>query len=229
MPNIFLDESGQFTKHHDGKYFVVGSFTVGAPRRTEKRFRSWQRDRFPKRMRNQSEVKFSEVDIDNKLRLRTLKFIADLDVRIRYCYLLRQNIPDDYRQKDKLKSGHLYTHIIGETLELYVPPNDFEFRVFCDKRHLKGIKQAQFRDILRAQLLPQLPKNSIVEIEMLDSKQNANIQIADWIVGALAWYLEQKPLGEACYQILQNNILGEGKELFQDHWELRKAQRKTQP
>ena len=48
MPYIFLDESGQFTKNNKEKYFIVGSFTVGNPRRTEKQFYSWQRNKFPK-------------------------------------------------------------------------------------------------------------------------------------------------------------------------------------
>jgi hypothetical protein len=104
MPYIFLDESGQFTKHNNERYFVVGSFTVGNPRRTEKQ-------------------------------------------------------------------------------------------------------------------LPQLPQGSLVQIEMIDSASNPNIQIADWISGALARYLEEKNLGNDCYQILKNNLLSEGKELFKDYWE----------
>lgn len=71
MAYIFLDESGQFTKHNHEKYFVVGSFTVGNFRRTEKRFRSWQKSKFPKHIRNQSEIKFSEVKISDDLRLKT--------------------------------------------------------------------------------------------------------------------------------------------------------------
>lgn len=54
---------------------------------------------------------------------------------------------------------------------------------------------------------------------MIDSIKNGNIQIADWISGALARYLEQKELGKECYAILQNNILENGaKELFKDYW-----------
>jgi len=41
-----------------------------------------------------------------------------------------------------------------------------------------------------------------------------NIQIADWIAGALARYLEKGRLGEKCFKILKENIIGEGKELF---------------
>lgn len=229
MAFIFLDESGQFTKHNNEKYFVVGSFTVGNPRRTEKQFRSWQRTKFPRKLRYQPEIKFSEIKIENELRLKTLKFIANLDVRIYFAYLLRKNIPDDYYRKEKLQSGHLYTSIIGEALEMYLPANDLEFRVFCDKRHLKGIKRSEFREILKTRLLPQMPGKSIVQIEMVDSEQNVNIQITDWIVGALARYLEGKELGDECYQILRNNLLGSGKELFRDFWEKKYSKQKSQP
>ncbi len=219
MAYIFLDESGQFTKNNHEKYFVVGSFTVGSPRRTEKQFRSWQSIKFPKKIRYQSEIKFSEVNINDNLRLRTLKFIANLDVRIHYAYLLRKNISDEYWKKEKLQSGLLYTNIIGETLELYLPTDDLEFRIFCDQRHLKGIKRSKFKEILKARLIPQLSHNSTFQIEMIDSTANANIQIADWISGAIARYLEEKNLGGEFYQILKNNIIGNGKELFKDYWD----------
>ena len=64
---------------------------------------------------------------------------------------------------------------------------------------------------------------------MVDSKQNANIQIADWIVGALARYLEDKELGEECCQILKNNFLDLGKELFKDFWGNKYPKQKSQP
>ncbi len=227
MSYIFLDESGQFNKHNDEKYFIVGSFTVGDQRRTEKQFRVWQHEKFPRKLRDQSEIKFSEVKIPDTLRLKTLKFISNLDVRINFSYLLRQNIPDDFIKKDKLQSGLLYTHIIEKTLEMYLPINDMEIRIFCDRRHLKGIKHSKFKDILISGLLPQLPKDAIVQIEMVDSTSNANIQIADWISGALAHYFEKKNLGDKCFQIFKNNILG-SKELFKDYWDVKYAKQKPQ-
>lgn len=102
---------------------------------------------------------------------------------------------------------------------MYLPTTDLEFRVFCDQRHLKGIKRSEFKKILKARTIPELPHNAIFQIEMIDSTSNANIQIADWISGALARYFENKELGKECYQILKNNILGEGKELFKNNWE----------
>ena len=210
---IFLDESGQFTKHDNEQYFIVSSFTIGNPRRTEKSFRSWRASRFPKKMRKQSEIKWSSK-IDSALRLKTLHHIAQLDVRIRYSYLLRKNIPVDYWRKNELQSGSLYLSVVCETLDMYLPIDDKEFRIFCDQRRLKDLKRSDFKTLLVKRLLAQMSKNSIIQIEMIDSTTNANIQIADWIAGALALYLEKKPLGEECFRILQNNLLGKGRELF---------------
>lgn len=211
---IYLDESGQFTKHNHEEYFVVASFTVGDPHRTAKQFRSWIRTKFPRKMRTQSEVKWSATGIDPNLRLRTLRHIAKLDVRIRYAYLLRENIPDHYRKKDRIDSGLLYTNVIGESLELYLPADEDRFLVFCDRRHLKGMTSAEFRKILEARLRPQTSPRTLIQVSMVDSTEDANIQIADWIAGALARYLEKGPQGNEYFSVLKNNILGEGKELF---------------
>jgi hypothetical protein len=216
MAYIFLDESGQFNPRNGERFFVVASFLVGNSRRTEKEFAVWQKSRFPKKLRSQSEIKFSEIKIDDKLRIKTLKLISSLDVRVRYSYLLKNNIPRDYIKKGQLQSGLLYTNIIGDLLELYLPCTDKEFRVFCDQRHLKGLKRSEFKKILISRLLPQLSRDTIIQIEMIDSAGNKNIQIADWISGAIARYLENKKLGKDCYLAIANNILGEGRELFKN-------------
>lgn len=222
---IFLDESGQFTKHNNEQYFVVAAFTIGDPRRTEKALHKWYKDKFPIKMHHQPEIKFSDKKISDYLRLKTLKFISNLDVRINYVYLLRKNIPDDFRYKDKLLSGHLYTHIIGELLEMFLPTTEMEFRAFCDQRHLKGIKRSEFKKTLKAHMLPILPAGALIEIEMVDSASSTNIQIADWIVGALARGLENKELGKECKEFLRNNIIGYGKELFPTSWEEKDKQK----
>ncbi len=217
--HIFLDESGQFTKHNHEEYFVVASFTVGDPRRTAKRFRNWMRSRFPRKMRTQSEIKWSATGIDEKLRLRTVRFIASLDVRIRYVYFLREHIPVAYKAKGKLESGLLYTNVIGEALEMYLPPDEKQFLVFCDHRHLKRMTGADFRRVLEARLRPQTSADTLIRVQMVDSTTDANIQIADWLAGALARYLEKGTNGESYFSALKNNILGAGRELFPQHQE----------
>lgn len=211
---IFLDESGNFTKHNHEEYFVIGSFTIGDPRRTAKDFRAFCRKHFPKKKRNQSEIKWSSTGISDSLRLKTLRAISKLDVRIRYIYLKKNNIPAEYRKEDKFKDGLLYTNVVGELIEMYLPTVDEDFRLFCDQRRLSGMTNGKFKEILKARILPNLNTKTIIQIETVDSATNVNIQIADWISGAFARYLEKGRMGEACFQALKGNILGEGKELF---------------
>lgn len=218
MAYIFLDESGQFSKDGDNEYFVIASFTVADPRRSYNGFRAWMRSKMPRVMRDQPEVKFAETRIDDKLRLRTLKAITALGVRIRYTYLHKRNIPDEFRYKGTLRDGHLYAHIVAETIESYLPTLDRELRIFCDERHLKGITRKEFKQNLEGHLLPLMPPGSLVQVDMAVSHENPNIQIADWIAGALSWYHNGRPLGQECYLALRNSLLGEGKELFKDQW-----------
>ena len=92
-----------------------------------------------------------------------------------------------------------------------------DFKVFCDKRHLRGTTFIDFKEHIRSRILTKLPVNGIVQVEMLDSSTNPNIQIADWIVGALAHFKENKKNGELYMNILKDNILDrEGKELFKE-------------
>ena len=214
MAYIFLDESGHFGKSDHEKHFVIGSFTVGEPKRTAKGFRKWCRGHFPKKMRTQSEIKWSATGIDDKLRLRTLRRISKLDVRIKFIYLLKKNIPAEYRDGDKFKDGLLYTNIIGDLLDMYLPDTDPEFRVFCDRRKLSGITDSYFKKIIKSRVSSKFSPKAIINIETVDSTTNANIQIADWISGALARYLEKGKLGDEFYAILKDNLIGEGKELF---------------
>lgn len=216
---IFLDESGQFHDNHCDEYFVIGSFTIGDTKRTAKRFRSWYRSKFPKQMRGQSEIKFSDSGITDKLRLKTIKFICSLDVRIRFSFINKSNIPDKYRTKNTLESGLLYTEIVGETIEMYLPTDDLLLHVFCDQRRLKGVSKKEFTEKVKTHLLLNLSKGGHVKIEMVDSHEYLNIQIADWIVGGIASYLNKKPLGDKIFSLLKNNILGEGKEMFKDYWD----------
>ena len=216
MPYIFLDESGQFTKHDHKKYFVVASFSVDDPRRTAKGFRAWLRSHFPRKMRDQNEIKWSSTRYCDELRLKTLSEISQLGIEIQFGYLLHRNIPAGYRRKNKLQSGLLYTDVVCKVLASYLPMTDKELRIFCDRRRLSGMSEIEFKEVIKNRLLPELSKDAVLQIEMVDSAASVNIQIADWIAGALARYLEKGRLGQECYEILKGNIIGEGMELFND-------------
>ena len=214
---IFLDESGDFTKHNHEEYFVVASFTVGDQRRTRKSIRKWFSNKFPKRMRKQGEIKWSASGIDDRLRLRTIEHIAALDVRIRYGFLRRMNVPSTYRNKrNKIESGRLYTTVVAEVLEGYLPVKDRYIHIYCDRKSLKGMTQREFESAIRERLLPLCTPDTLIRVEMIDSTTNENIQIADWMAGAIRWHLEGEAAGAEYLDILKNNLLEAGKEFFRE-------------
>lgn len=216
--HIYLDESGNLTTNN-GRYFIVASFTVGNPKRIVSAFRKLQRTKFPKRLKYQSEVKFNNSKVDNKLRLRTINYLARQDIRIFYSFLSVKNIPEQYREKKgTFKTGLLYTHIIASTLELYLPTAEKEIRIFRDERPLKGVTLAEFNEHLKTSLLPKLPANTNLQIQAINSASGPGVQVADWICGALARYHEKKTLGEEFYRALKNNIVA-SEELFERYWE----------
>ena len=218
MHYIFLDESGQFYKNNHESFFVIGSFITANPKQLAKKFRAWQKNKFPKKLKYQSEIKFPDKGLNNELKLKTLEYIASLDVRIRFSFLKTENIPFEYRKNGRIMTGQLYTHVVGETLASFFPHSDTMFSIFCDHRHIKGHRKTEYLSLLHSRLIPLLQAKSQLSIQMIDSTSNSNVQIADWIASSLAAYLNNKPMGEQYFMILKNNVLGQGMEFFSDQW-----------
>ena len=222
---IFLDESGNFTKDKE-PYFLIAGFITNNPRRTAKAFRKWQHTKFPKKLRWKNEVKFTNSGINQLLRLKTINYFSKQDLRIFYIFLDKNNIPLEYRTKKGLETGLLYAQVVSEALEIILPIQENEFRVFLDKRPLKGISAKQFKETLRLKLLPDLPKATILQIETVDSATQSNVQIADWVCGALFRFYNKKLDGKEYFKTLKNSIIGE-KELFPKYWEERFKNKKS--
>ncbi len=213
---INLDESGSFYGDKDS-FFIVGGFVTGDQKRTSKVFKKWRQGKFPKRISHKSEVKFSDTDLTEMLKIQTLRFLAQQDIRIFYTFLNIRNIPAQYRRKKHIDGGLLYTELVAQTLNLLIPSVDAEFRIFRDHRHLKGISQTQFNEIVTLSLLTSLPAKSLIQIEAVDSTASLNIQIADWICGALSRYYHKKQYGDDYFKAIKNNIIA-SKEIFEDFW-----------
>jgi len=212
----FLDEAGNFKGDKD-EYFIIGGFTTGNPKRTSKAFRKWQATKFPKKFRYKAEVKFSDKLPNESLRLKTLNYLAKQDIRIFYTFLKKSNIPLEYRKKGKIEGGLLYAELVAQTLNLLLPTSDLEFRIFRDQRHLKKLSQAQFNQNIKLDLLPKLPAKTIIQITALNSADNRNIQIADWICGAFFGYHNKRKNGKHYFSVLKNSIIA-SQELFENYW-----------
>ena len=218
---IFLDESGNFTGDKDN-YFIVGGFVTGNPRRTAKAFQKWQHTKFPKKIRRKNEVKFNDTGLNDELRLKTLSYFIKQDIRIFYTFLRGENIPQEYRKGKGIETGLLYTEVVAKTLNLLLPTTDLEFRIFRDKRHLRRLSQDKFNEMIKLDLIPKLAAKTLFQIEAVDSCINSNIQIADWICGALFRYYNKRRNGDRFYATLKNSIVASD-ELFKDYWENKKS------
>src|SRR5260221_12247087 len=118
--HIYLDETGNLIKGN-GEYFILATFTVGDPQRIAKAFRKWQHSKFPRKLRDQSEIKFNDAHLTDEIRKKTIIYLAKQDIRIFYTYLKIKNIPKEYRKKGKVQeSGLLYAEVVRATLELYL-------------------------------------------------------------------------------------------------------------
>lgn len=197
---IYLNESGNLTKSN-GKYFIVASYSINDPKRVSNGFRRFQKNKFPKKLRSQTEIKFNDSHIDDDLRLRTLKHFVAQDIRIFYTFLNKKNVPEEYHKKGKIhKTGQLYSEIVVATLDLYLPITEKSFIITRDQRVLKGVTISQFNEALKTSLLPKLPAKTFFLIHTVDSAGSPQVQITDWICGALARYHEQKPMGNEFLQ-----------------------------
>lgn len=180
---IFLDESGNFTKDKE-PYFLIAGFITNNPRRTAKAFRKWQHTKFPKKLRWKNEVKFTSSGINQLLRLKTINYLSKQDLRIFYIFLDKNNIPLKYRTKKGLETGLLYVQVVGRALEIILPIQENEFRVFLDKRPLKGISVEQFKETLRLKLLPDLPKEQqFYKLKLLTRQRNPMFKSLTGFVG----------------------------------------------
>jgi len=197
---IYLDETGNLKKSKE-KYFIVATFTVGEPEKTERAWRRWQHNKFPRQIRDQAEVKFNDPHLTDILRLKTISYLCKQNIRIFYTFIKVANIPEEYRKKGVVhETGLLYTEIVASTLELYMPITKRDFLVIRDQRSLKGVPLLLFNEKLLFRLLPQFPAKTNLKIDAVDSTSSALVQIADWICGALGRYYENKAEGQAFYE-----------------------------
>lgn len=70
---------------------------------------------------------------------------------------------------------------------------------------------------MQATLLPNLPAKIIIQIEAADSAKNPNIQIADWLCGALFRYYNNGKNGRQYFSTFKNSIVART-ELFDNYW-----------
>lgn len=214
MTYVYIDESGQSKATSSEKGLVVASFASKNQNLAANAFKKWRKRKFPHWSHNLGEIKFSNSGITPELHAKTLTYFASLDIEIRSAFFLSENVPAEFMDEDGPHDGILYVHAIEQLLRSYMPLDDLIFIVCCDKRHIKDMSEKQFTDYLRTVLAASASHNARVEVLTADSASNANLQVADWIVGALATHLNEKRNGDTYYKILEPKFGAAPIEIF---------------
>ena len=181
MLYIFADESGNFSGNRD-HYFVLSAFVTSDPRATRKCFLRARQTRLPKKYRHYSEIKFSDRAIPERFKKHVLGRVAQEDVRIYAIFFDKRNLPLSLRRQPE---GLVYCHLVGQLLEMCPLAESREIYIFLDRRNLKGTTRDAFDATLKTRLILSFPRLRRLDIEHVDSTSNVNIQIADFIAGAI--------------------------------------------
>lgn len=209
MLYIFVDESGNFSGNHD-RFFVLSAFVTSKPRVTRKCFLRAKRTKLPEKYRHYAEVKFSDRAIPDQFKKHVLQRVAQEDVRIYVLWFDKQNLPVALRQQPE---GLVYCQLVGQLLEMCPLAETEIVQVFLDRRNLKGTTRQVFDANLKARLLFVFPKLRRLSIEHVDSTASMNVQIADFVAGAI--FQKHERSNEQFYNIIEPQIVRE-KELFRE-------------
>lgn len=198
MYYIYIDESGNLIKNDKNTYIVICSFSTYDYIFTQKKIIAWFKNKLNKK--GIQEIKWSDRYISDAFRLKTLKYMLSLCIHIQYSYQKNLNIPIKYFSKYGLETGKLYTDLVIKTIEKYDIKDKTNIYVFCDKVSLKNIKTGYFIKFVEDYF--SLKYNKKIHVQMIHSYENPNIQIADWIAGAVHRFLRKGRLWMEIGQIL---------------------------
>ena len=199
---IIIEESGQFSKKSKTKNFVIGAFGVSNIKYSYNKISAWFKDKFVKE-KYRNEIKWSSEEISDTLRLKTLTHIKGLEIEIQYVHINNKEIPLSYYNLKGLESGKLYVDLIIQVLKKFNLKSEDLIHIFCDNRSLKNIPTNQFKKFLLRYLYDQYGTKKTIHIDIVTSHTHINIQIADWITGAISRYLEKGHLWKEIGQILE--------------------------
>lgn len=207
--HVFVDEVANFRGGRD-RYCIFTAFTTHQPRVTRKCFIRAKQTKLPRKYRHYTEIKFSDRVISAQFKKHVLRQLSQEEIRIYSLVFARDNLPGVLQQQaDRL----IYCDLIGRLLELCPLAESQEVYLFLDSRNLKGLTRREFDMDLRKRLLPQLRKGARLEIQHIDSTTNVNIQVADFLCGAVFQKYERGNL--EYYTLIADRISAEEK-LFEE-------------
>lgn len=188
--HIYIDESGQLSFNSKEHFFVVAGFSTYNQKEIQKKMKIWFQTKFPKKIRMQSEIKWTDR-IDDDLRIKTLMFMKKLDITIIFKFITKEILIKQYSTHRRFDPSKIYIDLLLEVLlNCNLNNNNFIY-IRCDRRPMKNVTSQEFTEIIRKDLYEIVKLSTIIDVEMIDSTTSMGIQIADWIAGSIIRYLEK--------------------------------------
>ena len=201
----FFDESGQMSFKTEESIFVVAGFYTDNPKEIQKKMKIWFQTKFPRNMKILSEIKWT-AKISDELRISTLTCLKNLDISIIFKFITKEELIKRYFTFRKFDSTNVYTELLLEILHQHISSDTNTVYIFCDRRPLYNITSIDFIGMICRDLKKRVGTKIRIEMEMIDSTTSTGIQIADWIAGAIARYVEKGHLWKEIGQIFELDI-----------------------
>jgi hypothetical protein len=200
---VFLDEAGNLRDDRN-RHAVLVAFVTDQPKVTRKCFVRARQAKLPTKYQHYAEIKFSDRVIPDDFKKHVLRQLARTEIQIYALVVVKEHLPPEFRIQAE---GIIYCHLVGQLLELCGLEESNEVYLFLDRRSLQGLTRQEFDARLRHRLLCQLREGVRLEIQHPDSTTNVNVQVADFLCGAIFRKYERG--NQEHYALIERRIIAE--------------------
>jgi hypothetical protein len=188
---IYLDESFSLKKGEKNQFLIIAGFATQNPKAIAKIYKRIKRHTLPKKFIN-LEIKSTNPIADRALKPKLFSELNKTDIQIYAISQLKNQLPKEYFDKEKLLYEKLYLDLLN-----YLLVNEWNYFdnkiviVTLDTFKPKQLKRGDIINLLKKELKNKYPeKNFLISFE--SSAKFLTLQLADQICGVF-------------YQLLQEN------------------------
>lgn len=188
---IYLDESFSLKRGEKNQFLIIAGFATQNPKKIAKIYKRIKRHTLPKKFVN-IEIKSTNPIADYALKPKLFSELNKTDIQIYAISQLKNQLPKDYFDKDKLLYEKLYLDLLN-----YLLVNEWNYFdnkiiiVTLDTFKPKQIKRGDIINSLKKELKNKYPDKHF-SISFENSAKFLTLQLADQICGVF-------------YQLLQEN------------------------
>jgi hypothetical protein len=200
---VFVDEAGNLRADRD-RYSVLVAFVTEQPKATRKCFVRAKQTKLPRQYQHYAELKFSDRVIPDDFKKHVLRQVARNEIRIYVLVVAKEYLASNFSGQAE---GMIYCHLVTRLLESCHLAESDEVYLFLDRRSLGGLTRQEFDARLRRQLLTRLRERARLEIQHPDSTTSVNIQVVDFLCGAV--FQKYERCNPEYYSLIEDRIVVE--------------------